>query len=95
MKIVQVLNRFTSASLVYLALNILAVFGLFKLKSDLDKITAFSLLAALGCFISASGILLGVRHKELIAITPVYFLFLSLCLQRFYPSRLTLKQGPE
>lgn len=79
-KVIEVLNAFTSASVVYVALNIVALLGLFKLKSDLDKITAFSLLAALVSFISASGILLGLRQKELIAITPVYFVLLSICI---------------
>jgi hypothetical protein len=79
-KVIEGLNRLSSASFVYLALNIIALFGLFKLKSVLDKITAFSLMVALLAFISASGILLGLRQKELIAITPVYFLLLSIAL---------------
>ena len=77
-KVVEAVNAFSSASFFYIVLNIIAVFGLFKLRSDLDRITAFSLLAALLAFISASGILLGLRQKELIAMTPVYFLFLSI-----------------
>lgn len=77
-KVIEALNSLSSASFVYIALNIFALPGLFKLKSDLDKITAFSLIAALMSFISASGMLLGLRQKELIAITPVYFLLLSI-----------------
>ena len=77
-KIIGVLHKLSSVSLVYFALNIVCLLGLFKLKSNTEKITAFFLLAALGAFISASGILLGVRQKELITITPVYFLFLSI-----------------
>jgi hypothetical protein len=77
-KVIEVLNTFRSPSFVYIALNIVALLGLFKLKTDLDKITAFSLLAALLSFIAASGILVGLRQKEVITITPVYFLFLSI-----------------
>ncbi len=77
-KVVEVLHRVSSARVVYLALNIVALFGLFKLKSNLQKITAFSLLAALLAFISASGILLGLRQKEIIALMPAYFLLLSI-----------------
>ena len=82
LKIFGVLNALNSISHVYFALNVICLLGLFKLKSNTDKIAAFFLLAALGAFISASGILLGVRQKELITITPVYFLFLSIGLIR-------------
>ena len=71
-------SALSSASIVYLALNAITVLGLFKLRSDLERITAFSLLAALLCFISASAILLGLRHKELVTITPAYFLLISI-----------------
>ncbi len=77
-KLVGLLNRISSASLVYLALNIISLVGLFKLKSTLERITAFALLAALLAFISASGILLGLRQKEIIALTPTYFLLVSI-----------------
>lgn len=81
-KVIEVLNALSSASFVYVALNIIVLLGLFTLKSDLDKITMFSLLAALLSFISVSGILLGLRQKEIITITPVYFLLVSIALLR-------------
>ena len=37
-------------------------------------------LAGVLALVSASGILLGLRQKELIAITPVYFLIVSIAL---------------
>jgi hypothetical protein len=82
-KAIEVLNAVTSASLLYLGLNVVALLGLFRLKSDLEKITVFSLVAAIGAFASASGMLLGLRQKELISMTPVYFLVLSLTVISF------------
>jgi hypothetical protein len=82
-KAIETLNAVTSASFLYLGLNIIALLGLFRLKSDMEKITVFSLVTAIGAFASASGMLLGLRQKELISMTPVYFLVLSLTLISF------------
>jgi hypothetical protein len=77
-RVIEAVNKVTAAGWLYLALHTAALAGLFKLKSDMDKITALSLLAALLAFISASSILLGLRQKELIAMAPLYFLFVSI-----------------
>lgn len=77
-KLIQWINAVTAASILYIALDLIALPGFFRLKPDFKRITAFSLLVALLAFISASGMLLGLRQKELIAITPLYFLLLSI-----------------
>jgi hypothetical protein len=76
--VVELLNDVTSASFLYIPINTIALVGLFKLKSVLDKITTFSLVGGVLVFVSASGMLVGLRHKEIIAITPVYFLLISI-----------------
>jgi hypothetical protein len=76
--IVGVVNSWTSASLVYLLLNVATLFGMFRLKSKLERITGISLMATLAIFIAASSILLGFRQKEIIALTPSYVLLVSI-----------------
>jgi hypothetical protein len=78
MRLIDLVYKLTSASWLYFVLNIVGVAGLFGLKSDLEKITAFSLLVSLVAFISASGMLVGLRHKEIISITPAYFLLVAI-----------------
>jgi hypothetical protein len=84
MRAIEVLHRITSAGLLYLMLNIVALVGLFSLRSDLERFgAALCVLCGLGCFVSGSAVLLGLRHKELTALAPMYFLFLSICLVAF------------
>ena len=95
-RVVEILNTFTSASILYVTIHIVALLGLFKLTSDLDKITVFSLLLSFVFYISASGILFGLRQKELIAITPIYFLTVSIGLLnaiQWWTQRNRLKPG--
>ena len=77
-KIIAAINSLSAASVLYFVLNITALLGLFKLKSNFQRVVGYSLLLTFLAFISASGILLGLRQKEIIALTPAYFLLLSI-----------------
>ena len=89
-KIAQVIDTATSTTTVYLFLNVVALAGLFMLKTAFDRITALSILLGILVFISASGMLLGLRQKELITITPLYFLLLSIVLPVVVASLMTM-----
>ena len=80
-RFIGMVDALTSAWPLYLALNMAALLGMFRLRSDLHKVAALALFAGLLAMVSASGILLGLRQKELISLTPVYFLFLSIGLR--------------
>jgi hypothetical protein len=77
-KAIENVEAFSSASALYLALNVISLAGIFKLKSPFERGIALCILAGLLAFISASCMLMGMRPKELIAITPIYFLLISL-----------------
>jgi hypothetical protein len=76
-KTIEKIEVFTSVSSVYLALNLISLLGLLTLRSASQKVTALCVMAGLMAFISGSAMLLGMRAKEIITITPIYFLLIS------------------
>jgi hypothetical protein len=86
-KIVDGIRAVASIPLLYPIINIISLFGFVRMQLPYEKLTAVCMLAGLLVFISGSAMLLGMRGKEIITITPVYFFCISISLPNAWTSR--------
>jgi hypothetical protein len=73
MKVVDVMSAVTSWRPIYLAVNLACVFGLLTMAGGITRTHALLLASAVLLFVLASTALIGLRSKEVVAITPLYF----------------------
>jgi hypothetical protein len=77
-KVVDWVRAIASIPFLYPIINIVALVGLLRLRLRFEKVIAICVLTGVLVFISGSAMLLGMRAKEIITITPVYFFLVSL-----------------
>lgn len=79
-KFFDTLGLLTSFSYLYFLGNLVLIFGLCIATDHNTKKNAFILVTGILIFLTASTLLFNIRYKEIISITPLYFILLAIAL---------------